>query len=465
MTDTTENRKSQPSQSRTFWHAYERVVRQHGIPDQQVPWYTRWVRRFGRFMQGKRLQERTPDDVQAFWDYLSSRPDIPPWQRQQAMQAVQLLYQHLLNMEWAHAWQWPAQGTQEALRHSTGHRFGNRSRPDTAKPAFRDDGPPAEVEARHGALVQKLRTALRTRRYSPRTEEAYTLWVNRYLIFHQLQSPTALGPDDVRAYLEYLAEVRKVAVSTQNQALNALVFLYEQVLQTPLGSIGNFTRAKRPKKVPVVLTRAEIDRLFDHLSGTYALMASLLYGSGLRLMECVRLRVKDVDLSGQQLVVRNGKGQKDRVTLLPKRSQPELHQHLQRVKTLHDDDLRRGLGEVVLPDALARHHPPEARQWGWQYVFPSSRLTVDARSTKVYRHHVHQNSLQKAVKNAARQAGFTKAVSCHSLRHSFASHLLMAGYDIRTVQELLGHADVTTTMIYTQMLTTPGETVKSPLDA
>lgn len=239
---------------------------------------------------------------------------------------------------------------------------------------------------------------------------------------------------------------------------------HQQVLGEPLGTIGAFTRAKRPQRLPVVLTHEEVNRLLEALTGISRLMAGLLYGSGLRLMECVRLRVKTVDFAQQQIVVRDGKGQKDRVTVLPQRFQPPLREHLTRVKAQHDTDLAQGLGRVYLWPALERKYPNAAREWIWQYVFPSGRLSVDPRNGSVRRHHIHENALQKAVKQAAFKVGLTKQVSCHALRHSFATHLLQGGYDIRTVQELLGHADVSTTMIYTHVLNTPGLAVKSPAD-
>jgi integron integrase len=273
-----------------------------------------------------------------------------------------------------------------------------------------------------------------------------------------------MGPQEVLAFLEYLALGRKVAASTQNLALNALVFLFDQVLKKPLGDLGDFARAKRPRRLPVVLTRQEVELLLSTLSGIHQLKAGLLYGSGLRLMECLRLRVQDVDFGYRQIVVRNAKGGKDRIVPLPQRFSDPLNLHLEQRKTLHQDDLEKGFGEVYLPDALSRKYPNAAREWAWQYVFHSSKLSVDPRSGETRRHHAHESGLQKAVKKAARQVGIPKRVSCHCLRHSFATHLLEAGYDIRMVQELLGHADVSTTMIYTHVLNTPGVSVRSPAD-
>ncbi|KKM73792.1 hypothetical protein LCGC14_1406920, partial [marine sediment metagenome] len=263
---------------------------------------------------------------------------------------------------------------------------------------------------------------------------------------------------------EYLTEEREVAASTQNQALNALVFLYEQVLKEPLGIIGEFTRAKRPKRLPVVLSREEVNRLLDALAGTHNLMAGLLYGGGLRLMECVRLRVKDVDFAQSQILIRSGKGQKDRITILPDRFQQPLKEHLALTRELYEKDIAEGLGGVYIWPSLARKYPNVGKEWIWQYVFPSNKLSVDPRSREVRRHHIHENGLHRAIKTAAVKVGLTKQMSSHVLRHSFATHLLENSYDIRTVQELLGHADVSTTMIYTHVLNKPGLAVKSPVD-
>jgi integron integrase len=256
----------------------------------------------------------------------------------------------------------------------------------------------------------------------------------------------------------------KVSACTQSQALNALVFLYRQVLGRSLDELGDFARAKRPKRLPVALERSEVARLLSGIGGTQHLIAALLYGTGMRLMECVRLRVQDVDFRYHQIVVRDGKGQKDRVVPLPERLEEPLQTHLQAVRGLHEQDLAQGYGEAFLPDALARKWPNAPRERIWQYVFPSGRVSVDPRSGKTRRHHVHENGLQKALKAAAQRAGIPKRVNCHCLRHSFATHLLESGYDIRTVQELLGHAGMSTTMIYTHVLNRGGQGVRTPLD-
>ncbi len=285
-----------------------------------------------------------------------------------------------------------------------------------------------------------------------------------YPHFHKMKPVESLSASDIKAYLDYLAVQRKVSASTQNQALNALVFLYEYVLKREIGIIGDFTRAKRPVRLPVVLAREEVDKLLNALSGTYALMAGLLYGSGLRLMECVRLRVKDVDFAQNQIMVRDGKGQKDRITILPKRFHQPLKEQLSFVKKLHEEDLAKGFGEVYLWPSLERKYKNAPRELIWQYVFPGNNLSVDPRSGKVRRHHINENALQKVIKKTIVELNINKKVSCHTLRHSFATHLLEGGYDIRTVQELLGHSDVSTTMIYTHVLNTPGLAVRSPAD-
>jgi integron integrase len=316
----------------------------------------------------------------------------------------------------------------------------------------------------HAAVLGRLVSEIRRRHYSIRTEQAYETWICRFIAFHKNTPPARLGKDAVIAFLEHLAVRRNVAPSTQNQALNALAFLYNQVLAQPLEDLGNFARAKRPKRLPVVLSQAEARRLIDSLTGTAQLMVGLLYGSGLRLMECVRLRVGDVDFDYLQLVVRNGKGGKDRIVPLPRRFVEPMREQLAHARALFDEDLENGCAGVYLPNALARKAPNAPKEWIWQYVFPSTSLSVDPRSGTVRRHHFHESGLQKFIKKAALDAGITKRVGTHTMRHSFATHLLEAGYDIRTVQELLGHADVSTTMIYTHVLNTPGMAVKSPID-
>ena len=313
-------------------------------------------------------------------------------------------------------------------------------------------------------LLDRLRHHIRLRHYSIRTEEAYGLVVKRFILFHGKRHPQEMGADEIRQYLSHLANEGQVSASTQNQALSALLFLYREVLGVDLPFIQAIGRAKRPVRVPTVLTHEEVDRVLARLPGTHHLMASLLYGSGLRLMECVRLRVKDLDFGYKQIIVRDGKGEKDRRTVLPKQLIMPLKHQLARVRRLHEDDLRKGYGRVYLPYALERKYPNASAEWYWQWVFPANRLSVDPRSGKVRRHHASEDMLQKAVKMAVREAGVTKRASCHTLRHSFATHLLEDGYDIRTIQELLGHKNLQTTQVYTHVLNRGGRGVKSPLE-
>jgi integron integrase len=313
-------------------------------------------------------------------------------------------------------------------------------------------------------LLEQVREAVRTRHYSIRTEEAYIRWVREYILFCGKRHPAELGAKDVSSFISHLAVGRGVAASTQTQALSALLFLYREVLALPIGWVDDVERAKKPKRLPVVFTREEARAVLGHLREEAWLMTSLLYGSGLRLMECVRLRVKDLDLSRLQITVRDGKGGKDRVTVLPASLVEPLQRQLERAKALHALDLREGFGRVHLPYALARKYPSAGREWCWQYVFPARHRSIDPRSGREQRHHVAETALQKAVKRAVREAGVAKPGSCHTFRHSFATHMIESGYDIRTVQELLGHASVETTQVYTHVLNRGGRGVKSPLD-
>ena len=313
-------------------------------------------------------------------------------------------------------------------------------------------------------LLDQVRDVMRLKHYSLRTERTYCEWIERFIRFHGLRHPSEMAEAEVGEFLTALARDGNVAAATQNQALSALLFLYKQVLKQDIGWLEKVERAKKPSRLPVVLTRDEARKVISHLQGTARVMASLLYGAGLRLMECVRLRVKDIDFAYAHITVRDTKSGRDRITMLPINVAAPLQQHLDKIKAQHLQDLTDGFGEVWLPDALARKYPSAAREWAWQYAFPSSRLSIDPRSGVKRRHHIDESALQQAVKKAVRAAGINKPASCHTLRHSFATHLLENGSDIRTVQELLGHKDVSTTMIYTHVLNKPGIGVRSPLD-
>jgi integron integrase len=321
--------------------------------------------------------------------------------------------------------------------------------------------------AQQKKILDELREVMRVRHYSIHTERSYSSWIKRFILFHRFQSRSELlvdGEKKIEAFLTHLALEKDVAPATQNLAMNALVFLYKQILKQKLSDNINAVRAARKRKTPVVLSREEVSGVINIMDGGPRLITKVLYGSGLRVIEAVRLRVKDIDFAYLQISVRSGKGAKDRVTTFPKTIESELNNHLRRVKAIHSQDLKEGRGEVYLPYALSRKYPKAATDWGWQYVFPARSLSTDPRSGKIRRHHVDPSAVNKAIKAAVKKIGLAKNVSAHTFRHSFATHLLQRGTDIRTIQELLGHNDVSTTMIYTHIIQQGGHGVKSPLD-
>jgi integron integrase len=320
------------------------------------------------------------------------------------------------------------------------------------------------MPAHRPRLLDQVRHTLRTKHYSIHTEEAYLHWIKRFILFHHKKHPQEMNSPEIEAYLTHLAVKQRVSASTQNQALAALLFLYQHVLHQDLDHPIDAVRAKGPERLPTVMSKSEVTRLIAHLADPYQLMAKLLYGCGLRLMECVRLRVKDVDFEQHQIIVRSGKGNKDRDTILPDSLIAPLHRQLRYAKTLHENDLERGYGRVYLPYALARKYPHANQEWPWQYVFPAAKLSKDPRTGLIRRHHLDESGLQKAVRAAAKAANIKKPVSCHTCRHSFATHLLEDGYDIRTIQELMGHKSIATTMIYTHVIQRGGFAVRSPVD-
>lgn len=455
-----------------FWARFTHNLLKNKVKEKSVRWYVLCAEQYIKAFPEKRLAAHTVDDVNQFLQSAGRLGRILDWQFIQMVDAIQNLFVTAglsPEVDWAF---WRASARSLESDHPTIARenlvgeessvSGQRFQEKRNAPSMLD-----QVRARYSRVLERLLIEIRRRRYSIRTEQAYETWVCRFIVFCEFRDPETLAENEMVGFLEDLAVRGKVAASTQNQALNALLFFYQQVLGKPLERLEGFQRAKRPKRLPVVLDRVEIRALLARLESgrpTHYLMASLLYGTGMRLMECVRLRVQDVDFSYHQIVVRNGKGEKDRVVPLPRRLEPALQVQLDSTRKLHEEDLAQGYGEVFLPDALARKWPNAAKEWIWQYVFPSGRLSVDPRSGLTRRHHVHENGLQKVVKIAAQSAGIPKRVNCHGLRHSFATHLLESGYDIRTVQELLGHSDVSTTMIYTHVLNRGGQGVMSPLD-
>ncbi len=405
-----------------------------GRPESKLKWYLVWARRFAAYLSDRALHLATLEDAEGFLSTLSSSPGTGAWQVEQAADALTILLGSVFGQAWARSIRIP------------------------------DPPPPSDVPVPKGdGPIERLRYAIRCRRYSVRTEESYAIWVSRFLAFCR-EGGVDQDSDSVRAFLERLVLADRMSASTQAQALNALVFHFKHVVGSPFGDLGEFQRSKRPRKLPVVLSREEVRRLLEAIESVYRLPVALLYGGGLRLMEALRLRVKDIDLDRRQISVRDGKGQKDRVTVLPERWRERLATHLVEVRKVHARDLELGYAGTTFWPALERKYPGAPRDWAWQYVFPASRLCVDPATGQARRHHLHETALQRAVRYAARNADIAKPVGCHTLRHCFATHLLESGADIRTVQELLGHSDVSTTMIYTHVLNRPGLAVRSPED-
>jgi len=456
---------------RRFWDRYIALLYSHDIPASSQRWYVKAAEDYIKAHEGHKLLEHSGDDVTRYLRQLGRRPGLKAWQYRQVVDALQLLFCELLQVPWGRDIDWTyLRDASDALQpdHPTIAREAvpepNTSITSTAPRGGNSPSVMQALSSQYPEAEERLVTEIRRRAYSIRTEQTYALWLARFIAFNKMADPEGLGGREVVSFLEYLAVQRNVSASTQSLALTALVFFYDQVLKRPLGELGGFARAKRPKRLPVVLTKDEVSQLLSQLQGNYSLMGSLLYGTGMRLLECLRLRVQDIDFGYGLIVVRSGKGGKDRRVPLPQRLESQLQQQIEVVKAQHEEDLHAGFGEVYLPNALARKYPNASRELKWQYLFPSSRLSVDPRTGAARRHHLHENSLQKAIKKAARASGINKRISSHTLRHSFATHLLENGYDIRTVQELLGHADVSTTMIYTHVLNKPGVAVRSPLD-
>jgi integron integrase len=451
----------------TFWKIYERELMSFGMSAPAVDWARKRVTYFVESTKRVRLRDKTAEDIKGYLSKQVVAGRMEDWQFGQLVDALKVLFVGVVKASWAEAFPWEQWKSPHLHFASEIDYYAHPSvdlHANVPREVFQDTLDGMKARDLFGRELGALREEIRRRNYSIRTEHSYETWVMRFLTFHGYREPQMLAEPEIVAFLTYLANKRKVASSTQNQALCALVLFYKVVIGKPLGDLDDFQRSKRPKRLPVVLTHEEIGRLFAKLSDTPYVMAGLLYGAGLRLMECVRLRVQDVDFGSEQLTVRDGKGKKDRMTMLPKKYAAPLKEYLVGVRKLHDADRKAGVGPAYLPDALARKYPKGGLEWRWQYVFPSFKLSIDPRGGAERRHHIHESALQRSIKKAADEADITKKVNCHALRHSFATHLLMANYDIRTVQELLGHADVSTTMIYTHVLNTPGLSVRSPAD-
>ena len=456
-----------------FWDKFIQKTKCYGAKESALKWYVRYAEAYIKAHPGLRLAEHSADQVRSYLDEKGRKQDLADWQFKQIVRAIKLLFTEMVSVPWAKEFPWDdyvqlADSLPDS--HATLSRDYQSIDLDAISAGYlleynKNNSLFKQIFKRYPQHIQNLIKQMRLNQYSIRTEQSYVGWLLRFIRFHACADPAQLGEGEIAGYLEYLVIKRHVASNTQKQALNAIVFFYKKVLERELSENIGFVRSKKPRRLPVVLSRSEIQQLFEHLdSPTHRLMANLLYGCGMRLMECVRLRVLDIDFPYQQILVREAKGKKDRVVPIPSRLIETLSAHLAKVELLHKEDLEHGFGSVYLPDALARKYPNAPTEFRWQYVFPSSKISEDPRSRVSRRHHVHESVLQRHIKFAASKAGITKRVNCHALRHSFATHLLEAGYDIRTVQELLGHADVSTTMIYTHVLNKPGVTVTSPLD-
>ncbi len=428
-------------------------LRESGVPEVEIPWRVRWVERFVAGLGGLTVQKASLDDALQYLHQSASSGKLQEWQVHQAAESLRYFFREIVPRKWSEAIRAPVADFSKV-------RLANplvppevSVLPDWSKPART----PEEA-------MDRLRTSLRARHYAIRTEQAYADWVRRFFRAYPTKMPPELGEPEVRRFLEGLAVRGHVAASTQNQALNALVYLFRFALNRELGEIGEVTRGKQKSRAPSVLTREESRQVLDEVEGVSHLICRLLYGTGMRVMEGVRLRVKDLDLERLQVTVRDGKGGKDRATILPESLVEAFRDYLEGVREQFRADVRDGVDGVYLPDALERKLPLAGKEWGWQWVFPAESLSVDPRSKRVRRHHVHENTVQNAVRAAALRLGLGKRVTPHTLRHSFATHLLESGVDVRTVQELLGHKSVETTMIYTHTAEKTGRTIKSPLD-
>jgi integron integrase len=451
-----------------FWDKYVDLLVRRGVSRATARWYVMRAEAYLREIPRDKITDHESGDVTAYLEAVMRDGNLLDWQFRQLIHALRCLFSDTLKLSWAASFNWQHWNNLarnlESMRNAVPNEVPQRPTVPESHTAGDKISGLVQTRHKHAVVLNKMTSEIRRRAYSIRTEEAYEQWVVRFLSFYRPERAEDLGASEVGDFLEYLAVKKNVAVSTQNQALSALVFFYAEILKTPLESLKQFTRAKRPSRLPVVLTRSQVGALFACSSGVHGLMMRLMYGTGMRLMECVRLRVKDTDFDYKQITIRDAKGSKDRVVPLPESLMSQLREHLITVRLTHAQDLSNGFGRVYLPSALDRKFPNAPREWGWQYVFPSGQLSVDPRSGATRRHHLHENSLQKAVKRCATEAGIHKKVTSHTLRHSFATHLIESGYDIRTVQELLGHSDVSTTMIYTHVLNRGGKGVRSPLD-
>jgi len=455
-----------PDAASRFFDRYLNCLAKAAVPENRRRWYVRRVEAFIRAQNGRKIKSLGAAEIAQYFETLGRQDRLQGWQFGQCIHAIRILCCDLFaspaceELDWQF---WLDSARQLEADHPSTARDLSPEELTWLKER-KGEGRLQQVRAQHRGLLVRLASEIRRRAYAYRTEQSYEQWVCRFILFCNQADPSQAGAAEVRRFLEYLAVRRCVSASTQNQALNALVFLYDKVLGQPLGDLQGFTRAKRPRNLPVVLSRHEVMTLLARMEGMHKLLASLLYGTGMRLLECLRLRIQYADFAYRRIHVHRAKGNKDRYVPLPDTLAEALRGQIERVRKLHEQDLAAGYGEAMLPDALHRKYPDAGRELKWQYLFPSGRLAVDPHGGKIRRHHLHESSIQKAVRRAAVACGIQKRVGCHTFRHCFATHLLEANYDIRTVQKLLGHAHVSTTMIYTHVLSRPGTGVFSPLD-
>jgi len=457
-----------------FWDKFIDKTKAYNINDKARRWYVRHAEAYIKAHPDSRLMTHTADMVTAYINEKGRHPHIKDWQFKQVIYALKILFKDLLKLEWAlnFAWEdWVDSATtlnrsHPSIAHDDPEWFlPERENFSLETSLISGKTLMTKVYDKFPTQINNFVHRLRIRHYAIRTEQTYLGWFARFVAFHDFNDPDNLAGSDIAKFLDYLVVKRNVSSSTQQLALNALVFYYKNVLERDIDGIKPYTLSKKPKRLPVVLTRSEVNLLLNKITcPTRWLMTSLLYGSGLRLMECLRLRILDLDFGYQQIHIRNAKGNKDRVVPMPKKLVAPLQKQIVKVQQQHTDDLENGYGSVYLPFALTRKFKRAEKDFKWQYLFIASTISKDPRSGKMRRHHYHESGLQKHIRKAASQAELNKRVTSHTLRHSFATHLLELGYDIRTVQELLGHADVSTTMVYTHVLNKPGITVASPFD-
>lgn len=452
--------QSKKSSIERFWARYFDVLKLFRVPERSLPWYQKHVQAFIDVHPSIRLQEHTPESLQCFLENQGGNDQIDEWVYKQKVEALRLLFCYLLKLPWAKAFDWN--------QWSVGSIPPGKKQSEVEYNYKMIDKVVDESEnylgKRFPDIYRKFLVAIRIPDYSKNTEKSYLSWIVRFLRFHPERHPCNCSEPEVASFLEHLAIKRKVAGATQAQALNALVFFFARVLEQPLGEIGSYRKPKKPKRLPTVLSQSEMQSILSHMRGMSGLMIHLMYGTGLRVTECVRLRILDLDFEYRNIMVRQSKGKKDRSVPMPDMLIEHLQRQVQFVRQQHIHDTAAGCGTVYIPEALSRKYPNAKSELRWKFLFPASRLARDPRSDVVRRHHIHQTAIQKAIRHAAKESGILKRVTTHTMRHSFATHLLESGADIRTVQELLGHSDVSTTMIYTHVVNRGGLGVKSPLD-